>query len=168
MDKKLIMLMLGVLLLSSLPLSGIVYAKPKQFDPRVEEWYKVEQWELDICSKWGGTETTLAGAELSTPVYLSVLTLTLQAEKIEQPDNTSLYKVTWYIEPAQGEVSYKVELVGNSPISPWQIEQDTARNSNPGVGFYAYYFDINEQLTHAMLTYSNNQFVKVPVVKVEG
>ena len=100
---------------------------------------------------------------------MSVLTLTLQAEKIDQPDNTSLFKVTWYIEPAAGEVSYKVELIGNSPISPWPVkEASTATNSNPGVGFFAKYFNITEKLDKAVLTYSNNQFVKVPVVKVEG
>ena len=158
-----------MLVLAFLLLSGIVYAKSKQFNPKMDDWYKVEQWELDVCSKWGGTEAAQAGAELSQPIYLSVLTLTLQAEKVDQPDNTSLFKVTWYIEPAAGEVSYKVELVGNSPISPWTVQEaSTASNANAGVGFYAKYFNITEQLTHALLTYSNNQYVKVPVVKVEG
>lgn len=163
LDKRLIMLLLAILILSS-----VVYAKSKQFDPRMDAWYKVEQWELDVCSKWGGTEAAQAGAELSQPIYLSVLTLTLQGEKVDQPDNTSLFKVTWYIEPAAGEVSYKVELTGNSPISPWLVAQGTATNSNPGVGFYAKYFNITEKLDKAVLTYSNNQFVRVPVVKVEG
>ncbi|MBI2545799.1 hypothetical protein HYV81_01325 [Candidatus Woesearchaeota archaeon] len=163
-DKRIIVLLLSFLLLTT-----IAYAKSKQFNPKMDDWYKVEQWELDICSKWGGTEAAQAGAQLSQPIYLSVLTLTLQGEKIEQPDNTSLFKVTWYIEPAASSVSYKVELVGNSPISPWSVQEaSTATNSNPGVGFYAKYFNITEQLTHVVLTYSNNQYVKVPVIKVEG
>ena len=164
MDKKLITLLLAIIILSS-----VVYAKSKQFDPEVDDWYKVEQWELEVCSKWGGTEAAQAGAELSQPIYLSVLTLTLQAEKVDQPDNTSLFKVTWYIEPAAGEVSYQVELIGNSPLSPWIVQQSsTATNSNPGIGFFAKYFNITEKLTQAQIIYSNNQFVKVPVVKVEG
>ena len=163
MDKRVIMLIFAILLLTT-----VVYAKPHQFDPTMDAWYKVEPWELEVCSKWGGTETAQAGAQLSQPIYLSVLTLALQEEKVDQPDNTSLYKVTWYIEPAVGEVSYQVQLIGNSPISPWLVSQGTATNSNPGVGFYAKYFNITEKLTQAQILYSNNQFVRVPVVKVEG
>ena len=54
-DKRIITLLLAILLLSS-----VVYAKSKQFDPRMDEWYKVEDWELQVCSKWGGTEAAQA------------------------------------------------------------------------------------------------------------
>ena len=67
------------------------------FDPSVQEWYDVAEWELELCRVWGGTAE--AYNVVNGPTYLSETTVTLQGQKSEKmPDNTTMYEVAWYLE----------------------------------------------------------------------
>ncbi len=164
-QKKLILtLILFIILFVNIKISN---SRTSDFNPLVDRWYKVEDWELDVCSKWGGAKQAYHyETSNNNKIYLSQLTLTLQAEKIVYPSNNSvLYKVSWYFEPAKGEYKYEINLLKNGGSSPKQISSGAASYESPAVGSYAEY--LNEDYAYAQLVYEN-KWVKVPIIETEN
>ena len=104
------------------------------FDPRIQEWYTVEDWELEVCRKWGGTAQ--AYNVVNGPTYLSQTTVTLQGEKTVNPDETILYEVAYYIEDAlDRSIEFAVRLknsennkykrvVGRTSLNAGEVKSD--------------------------------------------
>lgn len=132
------------------------------YTPEVDGWQAVESWEIEKCRKWGGSASGAVnkGSTSKTPISLSQLTITIQAEKAEYniENQSALYKVSWYMEPVSDELDYKVWLVGDGNM---QIGSGTAKNTAPGIGYYAEY--INKDFTHAKIEYPGN-YLQVPIV----
>lgn len=89
-------------------------------DSTIPEWYKVENWEIEVCSKWGGTADAQLGgggtAEGSS--YMFSTTVTLQGQRstvTEDGENTTVYEVAWYFRPMDGEQQYSITLMGSRP-----------------------------------------------------
>ncbi|MBU1005166.1 MAG: hypothetical protein KJ561_05025 [Nanoarchaeota archaeon] len=127
---------------------------------KLDDWYEVEDWELEVCSKWGGTEEAQSGASSSSPIYLSQITLTLQGKKeaYSVPNATTLYKASWYLEPT-AKVSYKVELIGNDMSE--KIGEGEASYDAPAQGYYADYLDAG--FSYVKMTYGG-KWIQVPLV----
>ncbi|MBU0614925.1 MAG: hypothetical protein KJ601_02430 [Nanoarchaeota archaeon] len=103
---------------------------------KLPEWYQVSAWEIEVCSKWGGSELAQVGATSAAPISLSQLTVTLQAEAIyyEPIGNTSIdniYTVSWYIQPIGGEFEYAVYLVDANGATA-NVASGTASYESPG------------------------------------
>ncbi|MBU1946852.1 MAG: hypothetical protein KKC54_07855 [Nanoarchaeota archaeon] len=131
---------------------------------KIKDWYEVEDWELDVCSKWGGTEEAQSGATTSSKFYLSQTTLSLQARKqiygLDQINETkNLYTASWYLEPME-EKEYKIELIGASPKT---IGSGTASYESPANGYYADYH--NETYTDIKMTYGD-EWINVPIIVI--
>ena len=157
---KTIKIILAALLLITLIQQG------SSFDPSIDDWYAVEDWELEVCSMWGGTDEAMAGATSSSPIYLSQTTLSLQGKKQEYNIagvNQTLYTISWYFEPME-ELGYMVELVDDSTGAAFKIEEGTATMSEPAVGFHAEYYDI--EYTAVRLWYGS-EWLKVPLINLE-
>ncbi len=133
------------------------------FDPRIDNWYAVEDWELEICSKWGGTTEAQSGGTSSQAVFLSQNTISLQGRRqvynVEGFDRT-LYTASWYIEPI-ADLGYRVELVGQD--KEYVLDHGTASISSPGTGYYADYS--NESYTGVRITYGD-AWLRVPLVEL--
>jgi len=115
-----------------------IWDEDRDIDPSIEDWYGVSKEEIEICSKWGGTETAQKGGSLSSPIELSQLTLTLQAQKKTMPDNTTLYEISWYIQPVKNPVDYEVVLTGDGT---YNITEGEASYENAGVGYFTQYLE---------------------------
>jgi len=84
-------------------------------------WYAVAQWEIDICSKWGGVvdEENPAGGSSSGTMsnYTSAnnVIATLQAESMDittdeyiPAEGNHLYEISWYFQPVAESLPYTV------------------------------------------------------------
>ena len=157
--------------------NGKVYKKG-YFNPRVDEWYVVEQWELELCQKMGAidnadsTSDTAAtrgkvkykGDNESAYTELAMTTVTLQARKLDynvDGEDETLYEVSWYLEP-KSSAKYKVELVGDDKE---KIKSGTASAGNPAVGYHVDYYD--EDFSHVKITYGGDYSLKVPIKKIK-
>jgi hypothetical protein len=81
----------------------------RDFDPRVSNWYDIQDWEVEVCKLYGGTEIPLAISN-NQNLFLSQNTYTLQVNKEELPDETIIFKISHYIQPLQDDVDFAIRL----------------------------------------------------------
>lgn len=159
-SRKLLKLVLILLLIT------IISKQSSSFNPKIDAWYPVENWELELCSKWGGTKEAQSGATSSSPIYLSQTTISLQGKKQEyyiDGFNKTLYTVSWYLEPIL-EMSYRVYLINDDESLSFKISDGTASYSSPGAGFESEYYDA--EYTAVKMDYGTNWLI-VPLVDLE-
>ncbi len=131
------------------------------FNPRVDEWYKVADWEVDVCRLWGGPEHVVEGLTTFHEA-ISQFILTLQAEKTVYPDESKLYKISYYIKPANVEsIHYRVELMNDSGSKV--LEQDSIATNTQGRGAYKLIYS-NSTYNIAKITLEDGRVLAVPVV----
>lgn len=149
-------------------MDGEIYS----FNPRIDNWYDVEDWELEVCRKWGGTPS--AYNVDNGPTYLSQTTITLQGEKSEKlPDETTMYEVAYYIEDAMNRsLEYAVGLYNPNTEEYKRIVGITSLSENEAAsGYEAYY--LSEEYTQVDLGYvledeDTLTIVSVPIVDNKG
>jgi len=83
----------------------------------IDDWYPIEEWELEVCSKWGGPGESgdYVGEGFGQEQTLALTTVTIQAQRSEYEVNGSpgwIYEVAWYLMIANGEETYKIRLSG--------------------------------------------------------
>jgi hypothetical protein len=157
---KILKLVLVVLLVT------ITIKQSSSFNPRIDDWYTIEPWELEICSKWGGTKEAQSGATSSAAIYLSQTTLSLQGKKQSYDIagvNRSLYTVSWYLEPLD-EMSYRVELINDDESISFKVGDGDSSYSEPAVGYHSEYYD--KEFTAVKIQYGLN-WLKVPLIDLE-
>src|SRR3989338_7999163 len=151
MKSIMLLAIIPILIILIIPTS-ISKSKSNDFNPSVDSWYQVEPWEIEYCRKWGGSEEggLNPGSSSAMPIALSQMTVTAQGERLEYNigNQSPLFKASWYIEPAEGNIEYAVALVGDGNL---EIGSGTASNTNAGFGYYANY--INKRFTHVMISY---------------
>lgn len=125
----LILVIISILLFSIVNAFSFYYDDSKEaleaaayIDPRIPGWYDVSEWELSVCSAWGGyskaEDITASAGELNENV--GGLTLSIQAYKSpylnpqDLTGNYTLYEVSWLFIPADEQVEYKLMLKGKS------------------------------------------------------
>jgi len=160
--KKITILALLIVLISTITTSKSDEQEPSDFDPTIEDWYKVEEWEVEYCKKWGGEETGAevnSGATSETTFSLSQTTITLQGESIEYDieNQSNLYYASWYIEPMYN-IEYK--LMFREGNNKYYIQNGTATYDEPKTGFFSEY--INQTFTYLRLEYTGNS-LEVPL-----
>ncbi|MBS3097930.1 hypothetical protein J4209_04010 [Candidatus Woesearchaeota archaeon] len=114
------------------------------FNPLVDAWYPVEDWELEVCQKWGGV-ATINNAQEGEEDYISMLTITLQGEKTvyeSELTNETLYEVAYYIMPFTADADYAVRLRNTDDGEVYSIQGKTTASVNSGAaGYKAVYLD---------------------------
>ena len=125
----------------------------------VPGWYRVEPWEIEVCSKWGGTaEAQTYGGTAEGESYMFLTTVTLQAQRLEL-EGSSVYEVSWYFRPMESPQQYSVMLVGESTTTVYQGA------AQPEFGDSNYYADeLEAEYEHALLKYETGS-LKVPIVR---
>ncbi len=130
MKKRLLMIFL-VFMIYIIAVSASQYIMP---------WYAVEDWEIEACSKWGGTTqaATISSGTVGSS-FLDQTTVTLQAQATAMNDSygqvTYTYEVAWYFQPVQNQQAYKVQLLG--PDKTKDIYKGSATVSNGDSNYYA-------------------------------
>ena len=131
-----------------------------------EGWYPLDSWEIDTCSKWGGTLENQIGAVTSSPIALSRTTLTIQGRKsvLQQQNGTLVfYQASWYLEPIEGTMNYRVELQAPVTGVTKTIAQGVASFQTPAVGSYVDY--LQEQY-YTLRMFFGNDWIQVPLIQV--
>lgn len=118
------------------------------FDPRVDNWYAIENWELETCREWGGTELATNNAEQPEGIlFLSQTTIALQAEREPAnddstpepetlPDGTIIYKVAHYIEPLNSNVRFGIKLLkSGTAIEELVLDMTLVNQGDRNAGF---------------------------------
>lgn len=134
------------------------------FDHREDDWYKVEDWEVEVCSKWGGTgqAQTYTGGVMSTEFHKQAATVQAHLKEHYAGDkNLYVYEVSWYLQPISGQEKYEVILKGDS------TEKKIATGSAPSTaGDAGYYAEQNTSVnyTSVILDYESGS-IEAPIVE---
>ncbi len=117
------------------------------------KWYDVAPWEIDFCSKWGGSKApndNLPGTRTSDQPFSNMAaTYQAQSDFIELPDKTTLYEYSYYIEPARGHMEYTIELRGG--IDTYLLEKGNASAAGGAANYNAVY--LNGTFTQMVIKY---------------
>ncbi|MBW3013849.1 hypothetical protein KY335_01240 [Candidatus Woesearchaeota archaeon] len=132
---------------------------PIAFSAPIANWYAVQDWELDVCNKWGGTVTdgTVSGRFRAQTDIIQSTTVTLQAHKIVGPQNAT-YEIAWYVEPAMNAMAISIYLKGTQNFL---VANGTADFRAPSVGYWA--GDLPANYSEAIIQFSG-ETLSVPVV----
>jgi len=132
----------------------------------VEDWYGVEDWELEVCQKWGGggvEEGFAHGSFATTGSGLQSTTLTVQAQKTVYPDETkSLYEVAWYVEPSEGTITYSIIMQGPTNTKDL-VQQGSASPNTPGKNYHSE--ELTAEYDRVILTIPG-QTINIPIACV--
>jgi hypothetical protein len=131
------------------------------FNPRVDDWYDVSDWEVEVCSKFGGYLEAGISSFLSAAKPVDQLSYTLQAKSKSNPDGQSLYEVSYYIQPVDQAIAYKISLISIRGDAPLVIAQGSAESSG-AYGYKAEYSAAN--YSFASLELEDNSLT-VPIVR---
>jgi len=128
-------------------------------------WYEVESWEIDVCSKWGGTEQAgIINTGIVGTSFLGQTTATIQAQKTTINDSEEglsiIYEVAWYFQPIGSDQAYKVQLLG--PGRTDEIYKGSATVTNGDSGYHAEETDKNYD--KAKILYETGTLL-VPIVE---
>ncbi|MFH1641903.1 MAG: hypothetical protein ABIC04_03305 [Nanoarchaeota archaeon] len=137
----------------------------------IPNWYPVELWELNYCSKWGGVAESTAGVQSNEAIFLSQTTFALQGKKeiYNVPDyNKTLYQASWYFEPFGGSTSYIVHL--ENETGQYKIGEGSASRTSPGYGFFPTMTDptngyLEGNYTYVRISYGSS-YLRLPLVEV--
>lgn len=125
-------------------------------------WYQVEQWEVDVCSKWGGRTSTQQAETFQLAPSYGEMTTTLQARKIISKKET-LYELTYSAESYTLTTSYTIKLVNTETGATHSVAQG---NLGPDSGTTDYWTQtLTEDYNQAVFEYARGS-VKVPIVEV--
>jgi len=142
--KKIIIMLLLVLLI---PVVGAGSELP---------WYDIEDWEVKVCSRWGGRGRVINAIEQNAPIYQSQLTLTVQGRRTELVDEY-LYQVGYYINPLQSPVDFSVDVFDQRRRKE-RLNLD-ARTVEPGGYSFYQAFVSTETYTHIHVVISGRRLV---------
>ncbi|MEM4267951.1 MAG: hypothetical protein QXK37_03895 [Candidatus Woesearchaeota archaeon] len=134
----------------------------------IPEWYKVEPWEIEVCTKWGGTSKVQETyAQSKGESHLLINTVTLQARRTPfsaGKQEKYIYELAWYIGPMLATLKYDVTLVKEGG------EKRTVYKgaAPPSIGDANYYAEENtEKYTTAVINYGVGTLT-VPIVETRG
>ena len=128
-------------------------------------WYQVEDWEVDVCSKWGGTE--FAGQAATTSgrkVPFATMSATVQGKKFKTLEGNFVYEAAWYIESYAEVTNYEITFINSKePQARHQIDAGALSPESGAQGYDTY--DLTEDYTHIKLQYTGGH-VQVPIIQV--
>lgn len=141
-------------------------------DRYVDYWfYPVESWEIDLCTrrlqKYKSVNDNEIILEGFGNVYKTAVNIAGYKKVIDE--NETLYDISWYIQPATGEIKYSIYLWSNKhgkyyiPKSRDKYYKDEVSDYMQGsTGSFTQY--LNKNFTHLKLEYKQrgeelNEFV---------
>lgn len=158
----------GIVLIVLCSLAGEMVAwqwMGKSSSPKTN-WYDVEDWEVEECSKGIDVPGVTNSGDTGDSNYIYEFTFSLQSSESEL-HNISLYELSYYIEPMDGNITFQVFLLG-SGISK-NVTGELESKPNGGKAGYEFIEDEKGIYTEALIDYwgyASGSYT-VPVVKNE-
>lgn len=143
------------------------------FNPKVDVWYSVTDWELDVCRK--KAVEGYPNEYISTLPYMSQLTISLQGEKTdygeEVEEDRYLYEVSYYIQPLEGYVEFAVKLRNSETEKIHKVIRPRSTDEYGASGYKVFYS--NEDYDQVQMGYfeegaSDKEIVTVPIIPNTG
>jgi len=128
-------------------------------------WYEVQQWEKDVCSRWGGTGTS-GQAAVTTGRKLSwaSMSATVQGKKFKTPEKNYIYEVSWYIDSFSESTNYEITMINPSkPELKYLVDSGSLGPETGTIGHEAY--NLTQDFTQIKLTYSGGA-ITTPIAEV--
>jgi hypothetical protein len=124
-------------------------------------WYDVEDWEIEVCSKFSGSAAP-SNAEIETGyVAYGTTSMTIQAYKTNLGEE-SLYEVYYYIEPYTESQQYILQLINENQRLNHEIASGTIGVNAGVMDYYTNYSTQN--FNEVRLVHKNGAF-KVPIIE---
>ena len=135
--------------------------------PPVEQaWYEVEDWEVEVCSKYGGKQRTESTAT-SSEIFHGGATVTLQARKTRTPDNDTLYEIGYFVgHPIEG-MTYTIKVKNSVTGIEEILDKDFPSPPGGFADFKAFFSNLTydrAELKHAVQ--GRQGTLVVPIVEV--
>jgi hypothetical protein len=131
-------------------------------DDNTIPWYVVEPWEVEVCSKWGGTATAQQNAgTASGSSYMFLTTITLQGKRTlvrDEGQNKTIYEAAWYFRPLDKSQEYRIVFIGNKTKT---VYTGKATPENGDANYYAE--ESADSYTDVQIIYQSGT-LKVPIV----
>lgn len=128
-------------------------------------WYEVQQWEKDVCSKWGGTGT--AGQEAVTTgrkLSWASMSATVQGKKFKTPEKTYIYEVAWYVDSFSELTNYEITMINPAkPTLKHLIDSGSLGPESGSIGQEIY--NLTQDFTQIKFTYSGGA-ITTPIIEV--
>ncbi|MBL7050953.1 hypothetical protein ISS04_02195 [Candidatus Woesearchaeota archaeon] len=158
----------GCMILLIFLLAGTIFAWqliPHSGTPKTN-WYDVEDWEVDVCSRGVDVPEIQSSPDSGDSSYVYDFTFTLNAQETELY-NVSLYEVSYYIEPMDGNITFQVFLLG--PGISTNVTGEMISKPNGGKAGYEFIEYEKGVYTEAQIDYWGHASgsYTVPVVKNE-
>lgn len=141
----------------------LVFTIVTGFDYRQDNWYSVEDWEVEVCSKWGGREKTQThtGGVMSTEFHKEAATIQGKVKEQYAGDkNIYIYEISWYLQPMEGSVEYEIILKGEEDK---KVRTGSASANAGDAGYYATE-NTSNNYDYVVLDYDDGK-LKAPIVK---
>jgi hypothetical protein len=123
------------------------------------DWYAVEPWEVDVCSKWGGItapEESASGQKNILNQLSQDFVMTLQAQKTVTPDKKFVYEVGYYLQPTRLEEQIVYEIIfKRNGLADKSVASATADMYNNFAGYYLEKLD--ENYTEIIFSYTSQR-----------
>jgi len=129
-------------------------------------WYQVEDWEKEVCSKWGGTQFSgQAVVTMGRKLSFGALSATMQAKKFRTPENYYLYEVGWYIDSFAEDMDYDVIML--DPEKPDVFRRVVSGRLVPDAGTTGFEtYNLTQDFTHLRFKYTGGEML-IPIIRVK-
>lgn len=127
-------------------------------------WHEVEEWEKEVCSKWGGT--SFAGQEAVTSgrkFSWAAMTATVQGKKTRTKEKAYIYEVAWYIDSFSETTNYEILMI--NPAKPELRQLVDSGSLAPEAGAIGYEtYNMTQDFTHIKLAYKGGSMT-TPIIE---
>ncbi|MEM4263596.1 MAG: hypothetical protein QW666_01720 [Candidatus Woesearchaeota archaeon] len=128
-------------------------------------WHEVEEWEKEVCSKWGGTGTAGSQGAITSGRKLSwaSMTATVQGKKTRTKEKEYIYEVAWYIDSFSETTNYEILMI--NPAKPelrHLVDSGSLAPEKGTIGYETY--NMTQDFTHIKLTYTGGS-ITTPIIE---
>lgn len=153
---KIIMMVIPIIILLAINGTPQAWSKQAKLD-----WYDIEDWETDVCSKWGGRQQAENSATSQPTEAYGDITITMQAKKTKT-DTDTLYEVTYLLDAYSTATNYEIKLAHTKTNQEKEITQGKL---SPGTGTADYWMqNLKENYNVATIKHDKGLIV-IPIIE---
>ena len=127
-------------------------------------WYDIEEWELEVCEKWGGVQG-VNNAVNTINTFLAETTIAVQGKKIPLPNGQFHYEYSYYLHPYSGSMEFALRFASSTAnITKPLVERTTVGEAGIS-GFNV--MELPEEFDQIQLSYGSG-ILKMPLIGEDG
>ena len=162
-SKKMI-LIIGIILLSAIVIANLEFTKHLAIMPPATKlpWYDIQDWELDVCSKYGGRTQSIQTTTPDPSISYGDISITIQARKTKTLNET-LYQISYFLESYTATTNYILRLTNQKTGATKEITRGDLEPGNGATDYWTQY--LPEDYTTLTFNYYKGE-IQIPIVEV--